>query len=59
MHSDLKDNEFINKPHFNKVWLFTVFIESQQYKGPGKKFYNVHSRTSLDLVKWAAFRTID
>ena len=24
-----------------------------------KKFYNIHSRPSLDLVEWAAFRTID
>ena len=44
------------------VWLFTVFIEMQQYKGPGnKKFCNIHSRSSLDLdlAEWAAFRTID
>ena len=42
------------------VWLFTVFIEMQQYKGPGnKKFCTIHSRSSLDLVEWAAFRTID
>ena len=35
-----------------------VFIEMQQYKGPGnKKFCNIHSRSSLDLVEWAAFRT--
>ena len=27
----------------------------QQYKGPGnKKFCNIHSRSSLDLVEWAA-----
>ena len=24
-----------------------------------KKFYNIHSRSSLDLVEWAAFHTID
>ena len=42
------------------VWLFTVFIEMQQYKGPGdKKFCNTHSRSSLDLLEWAAFGTID
>ena len=27
-----------------------VFIEMQQYKGPGnKKFCNIHSRSSLDI----------
>ena len=34
-------------------------LATQQYKGPGKKIYNIHSRSSLDLVEWAAFRTID
>ena len=24
-----------------------------------KKFYNIHGRTSLGLVEWSAFRTID
>ena len=42
------------------VWLFTVFIEMQQYKGPGnKKFCNIHSRSSLYLLEWAAFGKID
>ena len=37
-----------------------VFIEMQQYKGPGnKKFCNIHSRSSLDPVEWAVFGTID
>ena len=37
-----------------------VFIEMQQYKGPGnKKFCNIHTRSSLDLVEWAVFGRID
>ena len=45
---------------YNNQFGFMAFIEMQQYKGSGnKKFCNIHRRSSLDLVEWAGFGTID
>ena len=42
-----------------KFGCLQFLLKRNNTKVQEKKFYNIHSRTSLDLVEWAAFRTID
>ena len=42
-----------------KFGCLKFLLKRNNTKVQEKKFYNIHSRTSLDLVEWAAFRTID
>ena len=59
----LTKNSVINKTQTQngaQTLYFNLLQTVQQYKDPGnKKFCNIHSRSSLHLVEWAVFRTID